>query len=225
MNVLRAALFVALKDLGIERRTREITTTTTLFAVLVVVLSSLSFYLDQVLARKVAPGVLWVSIAFSGVLAIGRSWAREREQDAVRALLLSPIPRAGIYLGKTVAVLAFLLIVEAIVVPLVALFFHIDLLEIGGPLALLLFLGTLGFAAAGTLFGAMTVKTRARDLVLSVVIFPLVAPCLLAGVVATRELLGGAPWSEMLAWGRILLAADVLFVAAGLVLFPTLASD
>lgn len=225
MRVLRAALFVALKDVQIERRTREITTTTTLFAVLVVVLSSLSFYLDQVLARKVAPGVLWVSIAFSGVLAIGRSWAREREQDAVRALLLSPIPRAGIYLGKTLAVFAFLLVVEAIVVPLVALFFHLDLWKVGGPLALLLFLGTLGFVSAGTLFGAMTVKTRARDLVLSVVIFPLVAPCLLAGVVATRELLGGAPWGEIFAWCRILIAADVLFLAAGLILFPPLASD
>ncbi|HJK96294.1 MAG TPA: heme exporter protein CcmB [Polyangiaceae bacterium LLY-WYZ-14_1] len=224
-GVITAARLVAAKDLRIELRTREITTTTTLFAVLVVVLSSLSFYLDQVIARRLAPGVLWVSVAFSGVLAVGRAWAREAEQDAFRALLLAPLPRAGIFLGKTAAVLSFLLVVEAVVVPIVALLFHVALPPVLGPLALLLFLGTLGFAAAGTLFGAMTVKTRARDLALSVVLFPLVAPCLLAGVVATRELFGGAPLSEVLAWARILLAADILFVTAGLVLFPTLAAD
>lgn len=224
-DVLEAARLVAAKDLRIEARTREITTTTALFAGLVVVLASLSFYLDDVTARKLAPGVLWIGIAFSGVLAVSRTWAREAEQDAFRALLLAPLPRAGIYLGKAVAVVAFLTVVEVLVVPLVALLFHLSLGPVLGPLSLLLGLGTVGFAAAGTLFGAMTVKTRARDLALSVVLFPLVAPCLLAGVVATRELFGGAPLAEVLAWARILAAADILFVVAGLVLFPALAAD
>jgi heme exporter protein B len=225
VNVLRAALAVAGKDLRIELRTREIVSTTGLFAVLVTVMASLSFYVDRASAPRVAPGVLWIAIAFAGVLAMGRSFARERDQDAMRALLLAPIPRAGIYLGKAIGILSFLLVVELGLVPLVALLFHVDLLPIAAPLALIVLLGTLGFTAAGTLFGAMGVQTRARDLVLSIVLFPLVAPTLLAGVVATRDLFGGVPWAEISGWVNVLVASDVLFLGAGLALFEPLTSE
>jgi len=222
---LRAAGLIALKDLRIEARTGEIVTSTTMFAVLVTVLASLSFYLDAQTARRMAPGVLWIAIAFAGVLAMGRSWARERENDVMRGLLMSPIPRASIYLGKSVGTLAFMLAVEVVLLPLVAVLFHLDLAPVLGPLAILLVLGTLGFVAAGTLFASMSVRTSARDLVLSVVLFPLIAPALLASVVATRQLLGGAPLAEVLDWARILGAFDIIFIMAGLVLFGPLTSD
>lgn len=222
---LRAAAIVAGKDLRIELRTKEILVTTGLFAMLVVVIASLSFYLDGESGKKLAPGVLWIAIAFAGVLALGRTWARERDADAMRALLLTPIPRAAIYLGKAFGVLLFLLVIELLIVPTVALLFHIDLLDVLGPLVLLVVLGTTGFVAAGTLFASMSVRTQARDLMLSVVIFPLVAPTLLAGVVGTRELFGGAPLEEVLAWARILAAFVIVFVASGLALFEPLTSD
>lgn len=222
MKMLQMAWRIFLKDLRIETRTQEITTTTGLFAVLVVVLASLSFYMDRNTAAEMAPGVLWVSTAFAGVLAMGRSWSREREHDVMRALLLAPIPRAAIYLGKMAAAFLFLSVVEAFILPIVGVLFHLDLIEEMIRVALLLVLGTVGFVAAGTLFAAMTVRTAARDLAISVALFPLVTPVLLAGVVATRDVLAGADWASTMQWIPILLALDVVFLAAGVYLFEPL---
>ncbi len=225
MSVLRAAWLIAWKDVLIELRTREVTVSTGLFAVLVVVLTSISFFVDDLTARRIAPGVLWIAIAFSGVLAIGRTWARERENDAMRGLLLAPVPRSAIYAGKAIGTLAFILVIEVVLLPLVAVLFHLDLTPILARLVPVLFLGTLGFVLTGTLFGAMTVRTRSRDLMLSVVLFPLVTPALLAGVVATRGMLGGDPISETFAWMRILGAFDLIVGACGWFLFGPLVSD
>lgn len=225
MSVLGAAWLVAWKDLRIEARTREVTVSTGLFAVLVVVLTSISFFVDDLTARLIAPGVLWIAIAFSGVLAIGRTWGRERENDAMRGLLLAPVPRPAIFLGKAIGTLAFMLVIEVLLLPLVAVLFHVDLMPVLGALAAVLALGTLGFVLTGTLFGAMTVRTRSRDLMLSVVLFPLVTPALLAGVIATRGILGGEPLEETLAWMRILGAYDLIVGACGWFLFGPLVSD
>ncbi len=224
MSLLRAALLIAVKDLRIEARTKEITLVTTFFAVLVVVLSSLSFYLDRNLAVRIAPGVLWVSLAFAGLLAVLRSWSREREQDAMRGLLLSPIPRGAIFFGKAIGNLVFLTVVELVLVPLVGIFFHLESEHLGALMGLLA-LGTFGFVAAGTLFGALGVRSNARDLALSVIIFPLITPALLGGVVATRELFAGAPWVELTGWVQILAAFDLVFLGAGWLLFDALLSD
>jgi heme exporter protein B len=213
------------KDLQIELRTGEVVVTTALFATLVTLLASLSFFIDEDSARLVAPGVLWVSVAFSGVLAMSRSWARERDNDVFRGLLLSPAPRAAIYLGKLLGTLVFLAIVEAAIVLEVGVLFNLSLTPVLGPLVLLLGLGTLGFAAAGNLFAAMGVRTSARDLVLAVALFPVIAPALLCGVVGTRELLAGAPLHDVWSWIKILVAFDITFVTAGIVLFEPLMSD
>lgn len=224
-ELLRGAWLVAAKDLRIELRTGEVTLTTALFAFLTVVMASLSFYLDRNQAASVAPGVLWISVTFAGVLAMGRSWARERENDGLRGLLLSPLPRAAIYLGKTLSSFVFLAVVEALVLPVVVLFFHLDLTDTWPPVVAFLLLGTLGFVAAGNLFSALTVQTRARDLVLSVVLFPLVSPALLSGVVATRDVLGGADLEAAIAWVELLVAFDLTFLAAGLLLFEPLTAE
>jgi heme exporter protein B len=225
VTTLRAALLVLTKDLRIEFRTGEILVTVGLFAFLLTVLASLSFYIDQNASKQIAPGVLWITITFSGVLAMGRSWMRERDQDAMRGLLLTPIPRASIYIGKALGALLFLTAVELMLLPLVTFFFQLDLIPILGRLTSVLFLGTLGFVAAGTLFSAMSVRTNTRDLVLSIILFPLVSPALLAGVVATRDLLADAPLGDTLAWLRILAAFDIVFVAGSVVLFEPLTSD
>jgi heme exporter protein B len=222
---LAGAWSVAAKDLRIELRTAEILVTAGLFGVLVTVLTSLAFFLDDVAARKLAPGVLWVAACFAAVLAMGRSWAREREADAIRGLLLSPVPRASIYAGKTLATLALVLAIDAVLVPVVAILFRLDVVASvlrAGPI---LALGTLGYVAMGTLFASMSVRTRARELMLSVVLFPLASPGLLAGVVATRELFGGAPASEIADWLRVLVAFDLVALVCGLTLFEPLMSD
>jgi heme exporter protein B len=221
----RAALLVLRKDLQIELRTGEVTVTTGLFATLVTLLASLSFFIDDATARLVAPGVLWVSVAFAGVLAMGRTWSRERDNDVFRGLMLSPAPRSALYVGKLLGTLVFLAAVESVVVLEVAVLFNLELLPVLGPMVLLLVLGTIGFAAAGNLFAAMGVRTSARDLVLAVALFPVIAPALLCGVIGTRELLAGAPLQDIWAWVKILVAFDLIFVTAGILLFEPLLSD
>ncbi|MBX7193591.1 MAG: heme exporter protein CcmB [Sandaracinaceae bacterium] len=224
MSLLSSSLAIAKKDLTIELRTREITVSTGFFALLIAALTSLSFFVDDTLSRNVAPGVLYVTVAFSAVLAISRSWAREREQDAMRALLVAPIPRLAIYVGKAISTLAFLVFVELLLVPLVAILYHVDFADVLGRLVAILGLATLGIVLSGTLFGAMTVKTSARDLMLSVVLFPLITPVLLGAVVATRELLGHND-AEVIAWLKILLAYDVVVGLAAGVVFDALVSE
>lgn len=213
------------KELRIELRTKEILVTAGLFGLLVTVLTSLAFFLDDDTSRKIAPGVLWVSASFAGVLAMGRSWAREREADAIRGLLLAPIPRSTIYAGKALATLLFVAVIDAVLLPVVGVLFRLDILAFVAPAGLILLLGTVGYVAMGTLFAAMSVRTNARDLMLSVVLFPLASPGLLAGVVATREILGGAPLSETVEWLRILGAFDLVAIVCGLVLFEPLMSE
>lgn len=224
-ELLRATRLHLMKELRIEARTREITTLVGLFSLLLVILASLAFYTDPVAARSLAPGVLWIPVTFAGVLASGRAWARERENAVLRGVLAAPAPRAAVYLGKLGALMLFLLVVEMVLVPAVAVFFHLDLEKVLGRLLLLLALGTFAFTAASTLFGALTVETRARDLTLSIVVFPLVAPALLSAVVATRELFQGASPADTWNWIKILLAFDLVFLVGGLVLFEPLTSE
>jgi len=224
-SVLRTSVHIVLKDLAIERRTGELLVNTGLFAFLVVVIASLAFYLNPQLAVQIAPGVLWIAIAFSGVLALNKTWAREREWSAFYAMWLSPAPRLAIYLAKLASTLLFMLVIEAFLLPLVAVFFHLNFTRILFPLLVVLLTGTIGFVAAGTLFAAMSLRTRARELMLSVALFPLITPTLLASVVATRELFAGAGLSEIEGWLRVILAFDLIFLVLGAWLFEPLMSD
>lgn len=222
---LRATLLLLRKELLVELRTGEIVVTTGLFATLVAVLTSLSFYLDAQRAQSLAPGVLWIALVFAGILAMSRSWSRERDHDAFRALLLAPLPRGAIYASKLLSTVVFLSIVELVLVIEVAVLFNLDLSGIALPLCALLVLGTIGFAAMGNLFAALSVRTRGREMLLSVALMPVVAPALLCGVIGTRELFTGAPLSEVYDWMRLLGAADLVFLAAGVTLFEPLIAD
>jgi heme exporter protein B len=223
--ILTATWSLLLKEIRVELRTGEIVVTTALFATLVAVLTSLAFYIDARSAAAIGPGVLWIAITFGGVLAMSRSWSRERENEVFRALLLSPVPRAAIYFSKVLATLGFLSAVEVILLIEVTVLFNLDLGGKFGALCALLALGTLGFAVTGNLFAAFSVRTRARDMMLAVIVLPVVAPALLSAVVASRELIGGAPVEEVYGWMLLLGAFDLGFLAAGLALFETLLVD
>ncbi len=224
-GALASAWAICAKDLRIEIRTREIVTTAGFFAALIAIMTSVAFYSGATTTVKIAPGAIWLAVAFSSVLALGRTWQRERDEGALTALLVAPIPRASIFLGKSLSVLAFVFAVEMLVVPIVALLFHVDLLPVIGPLLLILGMGTVGVAATGTLFGAMTVRTRARDLVLASVLFPLLSPTLVSGIAATRELFGGAEISELTDYFLLLGVFDVVAILGGVSLFGALLDD
>ena len=218
-GLVAQAWLVAKKDLLIERRTGEIVVTGGFFGALLAVLASVAFYAGPANAHYLAPGAIWLATAFAAVLALGRTWHREREDGALEALLAGPVSRAAIFYGKAFGVAAFLIVIEAIVVPIVALLLHVDLARVVGPLALLMLAATLGIAAAGTLFGAMTVRTRARELILAAVLFPLLTPTLVIGVTATRDLVDGASLAELVPHLQLLGMFDLVFVAGGGALF------
>lgn len=225
----QVALIVG-KELRHELATGELATVSSFFALLVVVLASLTLHGGEARAAAVAPAVIWIAVAFAGVLALGKSWQREREDRAFDGLLLTPLSRGALFLGKALAQVAFLLVVLAVVAPAAALFFDLDPFSapggraappvVGGALVAALALP--GLAATGTLFGAMTVRTRARELLLAVVLFPLLSPTLLAAVTATQVILEGAPLAELAPWLALLALFDVVAIGGGLAMFGTL---
>lgn len=210
------------KDLLIEFRTGEVVITSGFFALLVVVLSSLAFYGGPTTGRIVASGAIWLSIAFAAVLGLGKTWQRERDESALEGLLVSPLSRSAIFAGKAGGVWLFLCAVQLVVIPAAMLLFSLDPAREGPGLFLIALIATPGVAASGTLFGAMTVRTQARDLLLAIVLFPLLSPTLLAAVAATRELLNGVPVAELFDYFKLMMVFDVAFVAGGLGLFGTL---
>jgi heme exporter protein B len=210
---------IAGKDLAIERASGEVVTTSGFFAVLLAVLASLSTHGGPETTEWVAPGVLWLSITFAAVLGLARVWHREREESAMTMLVLSPARRSAIFAGKAIAFVAFVVAIEAIVVPVAALLLGFDLAAHGPGIATFAALADLGIAATGTLFGALTVRTRARDLVLASVLLPLLAPTLGCAVAATRELFGGVPLAQLGDYVKLMLVFDVVFTAGGLALF------
>jgi heme exporter protein B len=210
------------KDLTIEARTGEVVVTSGFFAVLLVVLASLSLFGGPESAKLVASGVIWLSVSFAAVLALGRTWQREREEAALDGLLVAPLSRSALFVGKALGILGFLLAISALVIPLSALLFSLELGDYGVGLFGIALAALPGVAASGTLFGAMTVRTGARDLLLAVVLFPLVAPTLLAAVAATRELLNGVPLRELGDYFQLMGVFDLVFVAGGIALFGSL---
>jgi heme exporter protein B len=215
-------LLVLRKDLAIEARTGEVVVSSGFFAVLCVVLVSLSLFGGPATGRLVAAGTIWISVAFAAVLALGRSWQREREESALDGLLVAPIDKSAVFVGKAISIAGFLFAIEVVVIPLAALFFSIDLLRMGPGVVAIALVATPGVAAAGTLFGSMTVRTQARDLLLAVVLFPLLAPTLLTAVVATRELFGGIPLAELGDYFLLMGVFDLVFGVGGVALFGTL---
>jgi heme exporter protein B len=223
----RQAWLVLAKDLRIEAKTREIVVTSGFFALLVALIISITFSVSKSGAEKgaIPAAVIWVSVSFAAVLSLSRTWQREREESALTGLLVSPLSRSALFAGKALGVVAFLAAIEAVVVPVSALLFDFNLLTYGPGVAVIALVATPGIAASGTLFGAMTVRTRARDLVLASVLLPLLAPTILAAVGATRELIGGSTVAELSDYLGIMGVFDFVFFAGGLSLFGALIGD
>ncbi len=226
MAFLSAVWLVTRKDLLIEVRSREILYTTLFFAVSCVLVFAFSFVREGRAIEDAAAGILWIAIAFSGTLALGRAFERERQSETLRALLIAPIDRPALYLGKLVGILLLLAVVEAIVVPLIAFMFHAPLFR--EPLLMLglLATGTIGFAAVGTLFAAMLVRARSRDVLLPVLLYPITVPVIIAGVRGTAALLQADVDIPMArAWLSMLAFFDVVFITLSLWTFEPLMTD
>ncbi len=218
-------LAVVWKDLVLETRSRD--TVLALFALGLVILVVFNFALDVVPANvgRVAPGILWVAIAFAGISGFGRAFLIERDNECMAALLASPLDRGSVFTAKLTVNVAVLLAFEAMLLPVFALMFDLSLLARLPALAPLAAAVSIGLAASGTLFSLAALGTRARELMLPLLVLPLQVPLLMAAVKATEAVLAGATLLETGAWGQIIVAFDLLFVTCGWLAFEFITVD
>ncbi len=217
---------VVRKDLRVESRNKEMLLTTLFFAVSCVLVFSFGFVRGGEALAGSASGVLWITIAFSGTLALGRAFERERHHDALRGLLLAPAERPAIYVGKLLGVLLLLAFVEALVVIMVAFLFRAPLFQHGWWLLTLLGLGTVGFASVGTLFSAMLLRTRSRAVLLPVLLYPVTIPVLIMGVSGTFALVQPEPDLALARlWASMLCFFDVVFLTLALWTFEPVMTE
>jgi heme exporter protein B len=212
LEFLRLALAIAGKDIRMELRSRTALVSALVFAALVLVVFNFARDPTAISATALAPGVLWVTFALAAMVAMNRAFNIERENAALDGLLLAPVPREALFLGKLLANLAFVGTVELITLPLFTLFFNVSLGRVLPGIIGVAALATIGFVAVGTIFSAMAVRTRFAELMLPVLLLPFMVPPLIGAVQVTSRLLAGRPLSEMLGWLRLLALYDVVFV-------------
>jgi heme exporter protein CcmB len=222
----KVALLVLRKDVTIEVKSGEVLSTTLFFAVSCVIVFAFALVKEGRVVEDASAGILWIAIAFAGTLALGRTFERERYGETLRALLLAPAPRAAIYVGKLLGVVLLLLVAELILVPLVAFWFGAALFARPILLSALLLSGTVGFASVGTLFAAMLVRSRTRDVMLPILLYPITVPVMIAGVRGTAALLQPTP-DEAVAvmWIALLLCFDAVFITLALWTFEPLMTE
>jgi heme exporter protein B len=216
---LRRAWIVVWKDVLTERRSKESLNALLFFSVLLLFIFQFALGPERARVETALPGLLWLGFILAGVLALGRTFLVERENDCWEGLLLVPGDKAAIYVGKLAGNLVLMLVIEAILLVLFGFFFNLDLAGALPGLAVVIVLGTVALAAVGTLFAAMTAQVRARELLFPVLLLPVEAPVLLATVKATEAVLLGETLGSVAHWLKLLAAADVVYVAVGVLTF------
>lgn len=204
------------KDLITELKTRELFSSMFIFSLLVIIIFIFSINLSIVKASEVGPGVLWVAFLFSGTIGLNRSFVLEKENDCLQGLLLAPVDRTVLYFGKLFSNFIFLLIMEAFILPLFMIFFNIDLISHLFPLFYVIFLGTLGFCAIGTLLSSLSANLKTRDIMLPILLYPLMIPVVIGSVKMTGQVLAGEPLSDMMNWVSLILCFDVIYIAVSI---------
>ena len=217
MRFISKVFAVTQKDIVIELRTRETLSGMFIFSVLVILIFNFAFELRIDNIREVIPGALWVTFIFAGLLGLNRSFASERDQGSLEGLLLAPMDRSAIYLGKTLANVVFMLLIEVIVLPTATVLFDVNLLRL--ELLVVVVLGTIGFAGVGTLRSAVAINTRARDVMLPILLFPISIPVVLAAVKLTAAILDTGSMAEAGVWWPILLSFDAIFLTVSALIF------
>ncbi len=210
-------MVITWKDTLSEMRTKEIISSVLVFALLVIVIFNFAFGASPETITLVAPGILWVTFTFAGVLSLNRSFIPEKEQGCLEGLMVCPVSREAIYVGKMLGILLFMLIIEAIALPIFAFLFNMTVLSL--QLVTIIVLATIGFAAVGTLFSALAVNTKAREMVLPILFLPTVIPVIISAVKASGLALSGHSWGDLSSWLGIMGAFDVIFLVVSFLIF------
>jgi len=193
------------------------------FAILVIVIFNFAFSGSQQTMVSLTPGMLWVTFAFAGVLSLNRAFIQEKEDNCLEGLMVCPVSRETIYLGKMLGSLFFMLLVEVVVLPVFALLFNVNVISL--PLIIITILATLGFVTIGTLFSALAVNTKAREMVLPILFFPIVSPVIISAVSASGRVLGGESWGDIYSWLGIIAAFDIIFLVVAYLVFSVVIDE
>jgi heme exporter protein B len=222
-SFVKAVSAVVWKDLRAEFRSRELFSAMLVFSLLIILIFNFALELDIKTRQSVTAGVLWATFAFAGTLGLNRSMAIEKDRGCLDGLLLAPVDRSAIYFGKVISNLAFMLIVEIIVLPVYSVLYSVNLFQPG--LLLVILLGSIGYVGVGTLLAAMSVQTRTRDILLPILLFPVVIPVLLAAVKASSGFLTGADPADIRLPISLLIAYDVIFIAVAFMVFDAVVEE
>ena len=214
---LSKVLAIFWKDVLLEIRTKEIVVSVLVFALLVVVIFNFAFEPETATMNLVAPGILWVAFTFAGVLGLNRVFALERENSRLAGLLICPVDPVLIYWGKLLGSFTFMLAIEIVITPIFLVLLNLPLFL--PRLLLIIVLATLGFTSVGTLFSALAVNIRARDIMLPILFLPIVVPVVIAAVEATAVVLQAGPWGDMLMWLQIMIAFDIIYAVVATLVF------
>ncbi len=215
---LRKVAAIVGKDIATEIRTKEMVSAMFVFSLLIIFIFNFAFDLRAENVQALAPGVLWVAIAFAGMLGLSRSFVLERDQGVLDGLLLAPVDRSAIYFGKMIGNALFISIVEIFILPFFIILFNQPLSTLPMLIGVVV-LGTIGLSGVGTLFSAMAVHTRAREVMLPIMLFPVIVPLMLAAVRLTSAVLDNTPFEDASHWLALLVAFDVIFIAVSFILF------
>jgi heme exporter protein B len=219
MRFWRQTLTILMKDLRAELRTKEAINASFSFALVILLLFSFAFDPSEETTRELSGGLLWIVFAFAGALILNRSFARELPNDCLDALIAAPIPGSALFLGKALSNLALLLTVEMVCFPVFGIFYNVNWTKQFWPLMLVVALGTWGFTVIGTMFIALTVNIRLREVMLPMLVYPTMIPCLMAAMKLTAQLIAGEPLdSGALVWMKFLVGFDVIFTALAVML-------
>ncbi|MBZ5594197.1 MAG: heme exporter protein CcmB [Acidobacteriia bacterium] len=222
MRFLRQVAVITAKDLRAEMRTKEAINASFAFAIVILLILSFAFDPTEETTREISGGLLWIVFTFAGTLVLNRSFARELPNDCLDGLLAAPVPGSALFVGKALANFVFILAVEMVALPVFGIFYNVRWTRQFWPLMLVLVLGTWGLTAIGTVFSALTVNIRLREVMLPLLVYPLMIPMLLGAMRLTALLVAGQPIAgDDTVWLRLLFGFDIIFTALALVLMET----
>ncbi len=222
-SFVRAVLAIVWKDIQAEYRSLELVSAMLVFSLLVIIIFNFALNLDLKVRQTVTAGVLWTTFAFAGTLGLNRSMTVEKDRGCLDGLLLAPVDRSAIYFGKAISNLIFMLVVEAIVLPVYSVLYNTNLFQPG--LLLVILLGSIGYVGVGTLLATMSVQTRTRDILLSILLFPVILPVLLPAILASNGFLSGAEFADILFPLALLITYDIIFVSVAFMVFDSIVEE
>lgn len=222
-SFVRAVFAIVWKDIQAEYRSLELVSAMLVFSLLVIIIFNFALNLDIRMRQTITAGVLWTTFAFAGTLGLNRSMSVEKDRGCLDGLLLAPVDRSAIYFGKAISNFAFMLVVEAVVLPVYSILYGTNLFQPG--LLLVIFLGSIGYVGVGTLLATMSVQTRTRDILLSILLFPVILPVLLPAIIASNGFLTGLELSEIMFSLALLIAYDVIFISVAFMVFDNVVEE